>query len=146
MFILLLLVGQVGLTWAQMPQIGLPTKTLQLGANLLRVQIANTDEQRGMGLMFRQNLPTNEGMLFVFPVKSMQCFWMKNTYLPLSLAFISDSGTIVQIEDMTPMSTQSHCSREPVKYVLEVNRGWFHQKWVKNGSQVKGLDGIYSFK
>ena len=88
--------------------------------------------------MFRSEMPQHEGMLFVFEQPSQQCFWMKNTLLPLSAAFIADNGRIVNIVDMKPQTLDSHCSTEPVRFVLEMNQGWFAKKGLKAGSVLKG--------
>lgn len=106
--------------------------------HLLEVQVASTFEQRATGLMFRTEMPQHEGMLFVFEQPSQQCFWMKNTLLPLSAAFIADNGRIVNIVDMKPQTLDSHCSTEPVRFVLEMNQGWFAKKGLKAGSVMKG--------
>jgi len=81
----------------------------------------------------------NEGMLFLFPAPASVCMWMKNTYIPLSVAFIDESGKIVNIEDMEPQTTDSHCAKKQVRYALEMNRGWFKQKNIKPGSAIEGL-------
>ena len=83
-------------------------------------------------------MPHNDGMLFVFPQATQQCFWMKNTLLPLSAAFIADDGTVVNIEDMKPQTLDSHCSKKPVRFVLEMNQGWFAKRGIKQGSQLTG--------
>ncbi len=83
-------------------------------------------------------MPQHEGMLFVFAQPSVQCFWMKNTLLPLSAAFLDDDGTIVNIADMKPQSLDSHCSGRPVRYVLEMNQGWFAKRAIKPGSKLTG--------
>ncbi len=101
-------------------------------------QIASTDVQRQIGLMFRPSMPQHEGMLFVFEQSSAQCFWMKNTLIPLSAAFIDQDGTIANIEDMKPQTTDSHCSKRPVPFVLEMNQGWFAKKGLKEGSKLTG--------
>jgi len=88
--------------------------------------------------MFRTDMPQHDGMLFVFKAPSQQCFWMKNTLLPLTAAFVADDGTIVNLEDMRPQTTDSHCSAKPVRYVLEVNQGWFAKKGLKAGAQLRG--------
>ncbi|MBC7647599.1 MAG: DUF192 domain-containing protein, partial [Vitreoscilla sp.] len=102
------------------------------------VQVAATSEQRQTGLMFRKDMPQHEGMIFVFEQATQQCFWMKNTLLPLSAAFIADDGTIVNIEDMKPQTLDGHCSAKPVRYVLEMNKGWFVKKGIKAGSKLEG--------
>lgn len=89
--------------------------------------------------MFRQDMPQHEGMLFVFDEPQVQCFWMKNTLMPLTAAFISDDGTIVNLADMQPLSTDSHCSTKPVRYVLEMKQGWFAHKQIKKGFVLKSI-------
>jgi uncharacterized membrane protein (UPF0127 family) len=101
-------------------------------------QVAHTPEQRTIGLMHRKEMPQHEGMLFVFEQPSKQCFWMRNTFLPLTAAFVADDGTVVNLADMKPHSTDSHCSEAPVRYVLEMNQGWFAKKGVKPGSKLTG--------
>jgi uncharacterized membrane protein (UPF0127 family) len=83
-------------------------------------------------------MPQQEGMLFVFEEPSLQCFWMKNTLLPLTAAFVADDGTIVNLADMKPQTTNSHCSTKPVRYVLEMNQGWFAKKGIKAGARLAG--------
>lgn len=129
-----------GLAWAQsQPQLHLPRVKLQAGIQLIDVQVAATPEQREIGLMFRRELGTHEGMLFIFERKSAQCFWMKNTLIPLTAAFLEDDGTIVNLADMAPQTTQPHCSLRPVRYVLEVNQGWFAKRNMGPGDRVTGL-------
>jgi len=116
----------------------LPTIRLSSGMHVLQVQVAQTPEQQQIGLMFRKTMGTNEGMLFIFDEPRQQCFWMKNTLLPLSAAFIADDGTIVNIEDMKPQTLDSHCSEKPVRFVLEMNQGWFAKRGIKPGSRLQG--------
>ena len=113
----------------------------QLGAgmHLIQVEVAANDPQRQQGLMFREKMGANNGMVFVFEEPTKQCMWMKNTLLPLSVAFIDDTGHIVNIEDMAPQTLDSHCSTKPVKYALEMNLGWFTQKHIKPGTLIDGL-------
>lgn len=126
--------------WAQgLPQLNLPRAKLQIGLHLIDAQLATTPEQREVGLMYRSEMPRHEGMLFVFEQKSRQCFWMKNTLLPLTAAFLDDDGTIVNLVDMAPQTTNPHCSARPVRYVLEVNQGWFARARVKAGERILGL-------
>ena len=120
------------------PQLNLERIKLASGMHRLDVQVAATPEQRQIGLMFRKDMPQHEGMIFVFDQPAQQCFWMKNTLLPLSAAFIADDGTIVNIEDMKPLVLDSHCSAKPVRYVLEMNKGWFAKKGIKAGSKLQG--------
>lgn len=89
--------------------------------------------------MFRKKMGPNEGMIFLFDTPARICMWMKNTFIPLSVAFIDDDGKIVNIEDMQPQTTASHCARKPVRYALEMNAGWFARKNIKPGSTIDGL-------
>lgn len=116
----------------------LPTVTLSAGMYNIVAQVAQTPEQREIGLMFRKAMAPHEGMLFVFEVPATQCFWMKNTLIPLSAAFVTEDGTIVNIEDMAPMTEASHCSRKPVRFVLEMNQGWFTKRGLKAGARLSG--------
>ena len=122
---------------AQVPQ-DLPTIKLGAGIHNIRAQVAQTAEQHTIGLMHRKEMPANDGMLFVFEQPAQQCFWMKNTLMPLSAAFIADDGTVVNIEDMKPMTLDSHCSQKPVRFVLEMNQGWFAKKGIKAGAKLAG--------
>jgi uncharacterized membrane protein (UPF0127 family) len=123
---------------AQDPQMDLPRVKLAAGMHQIDAQVAANNAQRATGLMHRKEMPQHEGMLFVFEQASVQCFWMKNTLLPLSAAFVADDGTIVNIEDMKPQTTDSHCSQKPVRYVLEMNQGWFAKKGIKPGARLAG--------
>jgi uncharacterized membrane protein (UPF0127 family) len=120
------------------PQTQLQRITLSAGIHQMDIQLALTPEQHQIGLMYRSEMPQGEGMLFVFQTPSKQCFWMKNTLLPLTAAFIADDGSIVNLEDMKPQTTESHCSLKPVRYVLEMNQGWFAKKGLKAGSKLSG--------
>jgi len=120
------------------PQLDLPRVSLRAGMHLIDAQVAHTPEQRQTGLMWRQEMPQHEGMLFVFEQPAVQCFWMKNTLLPLTAAFVADDGTIVNLADMKPQSTDSHCSSQPVRYVLEMRQGWFSQKRIQAGFKLSG--------
>jgi uncharacterized membrane protein (UPF0127 family) len=119
----------------------LPAITLQAGMHQIRAAVAQTPEQRQIGLMFRREMPQHEGMLFVFEQPSEQCFWMKNTPLPLSIAFLKDDGTVVNIADMQPQSLDSHCSAKPVRYVLEMNQGWFAKRGIGPGYRLSSPGG-----
>lgn len=121
-----------------LPQTNLQRIVLGAGIHQIDTQLALTPEQHMMGLMYRKEMPQGEGMLFVFDAPVRQCFWMKNTLLPLTAAFIADDGTIVNLEDMKPQTTESHCSLKPVRYVLEMNQGWFAKKGLKAGSKLSG--------
>ncbi|WP_143890310.1 DUF192 domain-containing protein [Tepidimonas alkaliphilus] len=120
------------------PQRDLPRVTLRAGMHLIHAQVAATPAQRAVGLMWRRDLAPNEGMLFVFETPAVQCFWMKNTYVPLTAAFVADDGRIVHLADMQPLDERSHCSPEPVRYVLEVAQGWFAQRGLRPGFKLAG--------
>lgn len=111
---------------------------LTAGIRLIRAEVAVTPEQRALGLMFRRDLGDNDGMLFVFEQPARQCFWMRNTPTPLSIAFIADDGTIVNLADMAPQTEQDHCSARPVRYALEMNQGWFASRGIKPGFKLGG--------
>ncbi len=120
------------------PQMGLARTQLTAGMHRLDVQLAQTPEQRQIGLMWRKEMPVHEGMLFVFEQASTQCFWMRNTLIPLTAAFVEDDGTIVNLADMQPQSDDSHCSSKPVRFVLEMNQGWFAKRQIKPGFKLGG--------
>lgn len=123
---------------AQEPQLNLPRVKLSAGMHQIDAQVAAAPEERMTGLMHRKEMPQHEGMLFIFDFPAQQCFWMKNTLLPLSVAFVEDDGTIVNIEEMKPQTLDSHCSHKPVRYVLEMNKGWFAKKGLKAGAKLAG--------
>lgn len=106
--------------------------------HLIHAEVALTPEQRQAGLMYRRDLDTNDGMLFVFEKATPQCFWMKNTPTALTIAFVADDGTIVNLADMAPFSAQSHCSAKPVRYTLEMHQGWFAKRGIKAGFRLSG--------
>jgi uncharacterized membrane protein (UPF0127 family) len=120
----------------------LPTVQLNAGIYLIRAEVAADPGVRMQGLMHRKSLAPNAGMLFVFDQLAVQCMWMKNTYIPLSVAFIDDKGEIINIADMQPHSEQSHCAGRPALYALEMNRGWFAQRGIKSGSRLGGIPGV----
>jgi len=103
----------------------------------LFVETAQTDTERQRGLMFRENLPPDQGMLFVFPAAQIQSFWMRNTFIPLDIAFISSEGAIVDIQQMKPVDESIlYTSRAPALYALEVNAGWFAAHQIDLGARV----------
>ena len=120
------------------PQMNLPRVELTAGMHRIDAQVAASDAARQTGLMFRQDMPAQEGMLFVFEQPATQCFWMRNTLLPLTAAFVADDGTIVNLADMKPQTDDSHCSAKPVRYVLEMNQGWFAKRGIQAGSKLGG--------
>ncbi len=132
------LLSPLGASAQDEPQMNLQRVKLSAGMHLIDAQVAQTPEQRQVGLMFRKDMPQSEGMIFVFDQPTRQCFWMKNTLLPLTAAFVADDGTIVNMADMKPQTLESHCSDQPVRYVLEMNKGWFAKKGIKAGSKLGG--------
>ena len=122
----------------EIPQMNLQRSKIAAGMYVIDAQVAQTPEQREIGLMMRKEMPQHEGMIFIFEQAAQQCFWMKNTLLPLTAAFVADDGTIVNMADMKPQTEDSHCSTQPVRYVLEMNRGWFAKKGIKAGSKLGG--------
>jgi uncharacterized protein len=135
--VLLLLAGSAA---AQQPP--LPTITLGAGMHLIHAEVADRDASRAYGLMERASLPPNGGMLFVFEQRDLHCMWMKNTLLPLSVAFIDERGAILNIEDMQPLTEDSHCAARPARFALEMTQGWFAARGIRAGSRLRGLDQL----
>jgi uncharacterized protein len=120
----------------------LPVVELRAGMHLIRAEVAADYSTRGRGLMFRKSLAPNGGMLFIFDAAAIHCMWMKNTYIPLSVAFLDSQGVIINIADMQPHSEQSHCAARPAVYALEMAQGWFAERGIKAGTKLGGLDKI----
>lgn len=112
--------------------------TLGAGMYNIKAEVAQTPQEHQIGLMSRTSMGANEGMIFVFPQLSRQCFWMRNTLIPLSIAFLEDDGTVVNLDEMQANTDASHCSAKPVRYVLEMNKGWFAKHSVKPGDKIRG--------
>ena len=127
--------------WAQGEPQSLPKLRLNAGIHNIDAMLARTPEQRQVGLMFRTSMAANEGMLFAFEQAGQQCFWMKNTLLPLAVAFVADDGTIVNVDSMKPQTLDEHCSAKPVRFVLEMNAGWFAKHRIGPGTKISGLPG-----
>ena len=117
-----------------------PPIELSAGMHRIEAEVASNSGDRATGLMHRPSMPAQRGMLFVFPEAGVQCFWMKNTLIPLSIAFIDDNGRIVQIADMQPQSLDNHCSNRPVRFALEMNAGWFRSRGLAVGAKISGID------
>jgi uncharacterized membrane protein (UPF0127 family) len=124
--------------FAQAPQV----VQLNAGMHLIRAEVAADMTTRSRGLMFRKSLAPNAGMVFIFDQASQHCMWMKNTLIPLSVAFIDESGTVINIEDMAPQTEDSHCAKRASRYALEMNRGWFAARGIKPGSRLGGIPGV----
>lgn len=120
------------------PQPRLPTIDLTAGMHVIRAEVAQTPAQQATGMMFRKEMGANEGMLFVNAQAEVRCFWMRNTLIPLSIAFIDDDGRIVNIADMQPQSDASHCSAKPVRFALEMRQGWFAKRGITAGTRLRG--------
>lgn len=117
----------------------LPVLELKAGMHLIRAEVAADFSSRARGLMHRKSLAPNAGMLFIFDDAALHCMWMKNTYVPLSVAFLDEKGEIINIADMEPQSERSHCAARPARYALEMERGWFAQRGVKPGARLGGV-------
>lgn len=120
----------------------LPRAELSAGFHRIAAEVAATPADRAQGLMHRQSLAPNQGMIFVFPVTATHCFWMKNTPLPLSIAFLDEKGSIINIEEMAPQTEDNHCPARPARFALEMNAGWFKAKGLKAGAVIGGVDRL----
>jgi hypothetical protein len=127
----------LSVAWAQN---AMPVLELNAGFHRIEAEVAASDQNRQVGLMNRQAMPQQRGMLFVFTQPNTHCMWMRNTLIPLSVAFIDDEGYIINIEDMKPQTEDNHCARQPARYALEMNLGWFAQRGIKPGVKLGGLD------
>ncbi|RZI79958.1 MAG: DUF192 domain-containing protein [Rubrivivax sp.] len=116
----------------------LPTTMLGASFHKIKAEVAQTPQQHEIGLMHRTSMGANEGMLFIFDRPGQQCFWMKNTLIPLSVAFVADDGSIVNLDEMQPQTLNTHCSAKPVRFVLEMNTGWFSKRGLKPGLKLTG--------
>jgi len=116
----------------------------ELGAGMFRIEaeVAHTFQNRQIGLMNRQTMPQHQGMVFVFPEDARHCMWMKNTYLPLSVAFLDTQGKVINIEDMQPQTEDNHCAAAPARFALEMNFGWFRERGIKPGDTLRGVERL----
>ena len=121
---------------------GMPTTQIFVDGTAMRVEVAATEAHRTQGLMHRDKLGSNQGMLFVYEEAKVLGFWMKDTRIPLSIAFLDDQGEILRLADMPPLTTERTSSLYPAKYALEVNKGWFDEHGVEVGDNVTGLDEL----
>lgn len=120
----------------------LPAVDLAVGMHLIHAEVADSMGTRMEGLMYRKSMPQGAGMVFVFDENAAHCMWMKNTLIPLSVAFIDEAGEIINIADMQPQSEQTHCAARAARYALEMNKGWFAQRGIKAGARFRGLEKI----
>ncbi len=111
--------------------------SITINSTALRIEVAETETERAIGLMYRDSMPKDCGMLFIFPQEDLLSFWMKNTYIPLSIAFVDVTGLIIDIQDMEPLSLDSVISNGFALYALEVNQGWFRQNNIKVGDRIQ---------
>jgi len=124
--------------WAQQPQ--LPLLELFAGMHRIEAEVAATPESRQTGMMLRTIMAPQRGMLFVFSEAGNQCMWMRNTLLPLSVAFLDEKGRIINVEDMQPKTDANHCSAKPARYALEMNLGWFRSRGLGAGFSITGIE------
>jgi uncharacterized membrane protein (UPF0127 family) len=115
------------------------TSRIKIAGHELKVEIAQSEEQRMQGLMFRKQLGRNDGMLFIFDEPAYHAMWMKNTLIPLSVAFVDKGGEILNVLDMEPQTLDTHMAAGPALYAIETNKGWFAENKVKAGDKVTGL-------
>ena len=132
----------IAMAWAAAAAAQLPVLQLSAGMHLIKAEVAADFSTRAQGLMHRKALAPNAGMLFIFDEPAVHCMWMKNTFVPLSVAFLDERGTIVNIEDMQPHTEQSHCAAAPVLLALEMGQGWFAQRGIKPGARLGGLERL----
>ena len=118
----------------------MPLIELSAGFHRIEAEVAADSQNRQVGLMNRKTMPTQRGMLFVFTEKNTHCMWMRNTFIPLSVAFLDEDGVIINIEDMQPQTESNHCAKVPARFALEMNLGWFSEKGLKSGQHINGIE------
>ena len=123
-------------------QTQMPLVELSAGMHRIEAELANTPQNRQIGLMHRTEMAENRGMIFVFTQDARHCMWMKNTLIPLSVAFLDEEGRILNIEDMTPQTEDSHCARAPARFALEMNQGWFARRGLDAGTRIRGVTAL----
>ncbi|GGJ85947.1 DUF192 domain-containing protein [Pseudomonas matsuisoli] len=128
-----------GCAFAAMAHAEPPLTEMTIGNERLNVEVAVDAAARQLGLMYRKELPEDRGMLFRFADAGVHCMWMKNTYIPLTAAFLDEEGRIVDLIDLEPESTETRCSSAPARYAIEVNQGWFEKHGIEKGARVEGL-------
>ena len=126
------------------PSLAQPMPLAELGAGMYRIEaeVAHTAQARLVGLMMRKTMAPQRGMVFVFEHDATHCMWMKNTFLPLSVAFVDAQGKVINIEDMQPQSEDNHCAAAPARFALEMNLGWFRERGIKAGDVLRGFDRL----
>lgn len=121
---------------------GMPVIELTAGIHRIEAEVAATQANRMLGLMHRKTMPPQRGMLFVFDMDARHCMWMRNTYLPLSVAFLDAQGRVINIEDMQPQTEDNHCAAKPARFALEMNLGWFRAKGLGPGLPISGIERV----
>ena len=126
------------------PSLAQPMPLAELGAGMYRIEaeVAHTAQARQVGLMMRKTMAPQRGMVFVFEHDATHCMWMKNTFLPLSVAFVDAQGKVINIEDMQPQTEDNHCAAAPARFALEMNLGWFRERGIKAGDVLRGFDRL----
>ncbi|ENO83680.1 DUF192 domain-containing protein [Thauera linaloolentis] len=127
---------------AALAQAALPVAELGAGMYRIEAEVAHTPQTRQLGLMNRKSMPLQRGMVFVFDQDTTHCMWMKNTWLPLSVAFVDAQGKVINIEDMQPHTEDNHCAAAPARYALEMNLGWFRERGIEPGDTLRGFDRL----
>ncbi|THF65741.1 DUF192 domain-containing protein [Pseudothauera nasutitermitis] len=128
--------------WPLAASAQMPVAELGLGMYRIEAEVAHTPQTRQTGLMNRHEMPQQRGMVFVFDMAARHCMWMRNTFIPLSVAFLDEEGRILNIADMTPHSEDNHCAAAPARYALEMNQGWFAAKGIGAGARLRGLERL----
>ena len=136
------MLGLFGFTCNKAPESGLPIAPLTINGHQVLAEIAAQPATRTAGLMFRQQLAQDGGMLFLFPDNTPRAFWMKNTFIPLGIAFLDEKGDILNILEMPPQTEKNFFSQGPAKFALEVNSGWFEKRGIKAGDVVSGVMNV----
>ncbi len=119
-----------------------PRAELSIGMYQIAAEVADSYDSRARGLMGRESMPDNAGMVFVYEQQATHCMWMRNTLIPLSVAFLDDDGVIINVAQMTPQSDDSHCAKRPARFALEMNAGWFRAKGFGAGDRIDGVDAL----
>ena len=127
-------------TWAFAANAQMPVMELTAGLHRIEAEVAADPQNRMVGLMNRKAMAPQRGMLFVFTQKNTHCMWMRNTLIPLSVAFLDEEGYIINVEDMQPQTEDNHCAKQPARYALEMNLGWFAQRGLKPGIKLNGIE------
>lgn len=132
----------LGLVAAQFALAQTPPAELSIGMYRIAAEVADSYDSRARGLMGRESMPANAGMVFVYEQKATHCMWMRNTLIPLSVAFLDEDGVIINVAQMTPQSDDSHCATRPARYALEMNAGWFDAKGFGAGDRINGVESL----